>query len=147
MALGSSTAYESICVSFVIKNLEIKLKFTDFFSLKSSLRLCHLYSCSMYFSSLKFLTFTYLKDKFTLPRFICRGGDTVPWHSVFVNSVSLWWGQQKGAYSLNVPPPLSLKCLSGVLSQVFRFIVLWRMKYLWCFIMWGWRSHKMCTQK
>lgn len=49
MALGSSTAYESICVSFVIKNLEIKLKFTDFFFLKiitpvmSSLLLLHVF--------------------------------------------------------------------------------------------------------
>lgn len=88
MTLGSSKAYESVCVSFVIENLEIKLKFTNFFFLTSSLRLCCLYSCSMYFSSLKFLTFTYLKGKFTLPRCICRGADSVPCNSVFVNSMS-----------------------------------------------------------
>lgn len=147
MTLGSSKAYESICVSFLIKNLEIKLKFTDFFFLKSSLRLCRLYSCSMYFSSLKFLTFTYLKGKFTLPRFICRGGDSVPCQFCICEQYVIVVGTAVRSLQLNVPPPLNLKCLPGVLSQVLRFIVLWRMKYLWCFIMWGWLSHKMYTQK
>lgn len=90
MTLGSSKAYESICVSFLIKNLEIKLKFTDFFFLKIITPVMSL----LLLSALKFLTFTDLKGKFTLPRCICRGGDSVPCHSVFVNSVSLWWGQQ-----------------------------------------------------
>lgn len=93
MALGSSTAYESICVSFVIKNLEIELKFTDFFfflkiitPVMSSLLLLHVFLIPQIFN------IHLLERQIYSAQIYLSGWGSVPWHSVFVNSVSLWWG-------------------------------------------------------
>lgn len=145
MTLGSSKAYESICVSFLIKNLEIK--FTDFFFLKSSLRLCRLLLLLHVFLIPQNFNIHLLERQIYSAQIYLSGWGQCPLPFCICEQYVIVVGTAVRSLQLNVPPPLNLKCLPGVLSQVLRFIVLWRMKYLWCFIMWGWLSHKMYIQK
>lgn len=143
MTLGSSKAYESICVSFLIKNLEIKLKFTDFFFLKIITPVVFTLAPCLLIP--RIFNTHLLERQIYSAQIYLSGWGQCPLPFRICEQYVIVVGTSVRSLQLNVPPPLNRKCLPGVLSQVLRFIVLWRMKYLWCFIMWGCLSHNMYT--